>query len=120
MQKLKRSVLALAQPADVQSTLFPDGICKGDELALDFEEGLRDLKSVTVTDQQRAAIDALDQQITEMSGERNADFWLEETHLASHPTWEVIRSLARSCASTFGWAIEVPPPSGAIYISANY
>jgi len=119
VEKFKRSVLALAQPADVQSKLFANGVCKGDELALDFEEGLGELAEATVTAEQRVAIDALDKRILEMSGEANANFWLDETYLASHPAWEVIRSLARTCAATFEWKIEVPPPSGAVYITGH-
>ncbi len=37
MLRLKHSLQALAMPAEVQLTLFPDFVCKADELALDFD-----------------------------------------------------------------------------------
>ena len=33
---LKHSLQALAMPAEIQLGLFPDWVCKADELALDF------------------------------------------------------------------------------------
>ncbi len=38
--QLQRAITALAQPAEVQLSLFPDFVCKADELALDFEDDL--------------------------------------------------------------------------------
>lgn len=115
--QLERAVLALAQPPEVQLALFPDFVCKADELALDFEDGLYELVGHEdgITAGQRAALDALDGLITGMSGERNASFWTEEA-LRSHPTWEAIRSAARAAAVAFGWELRPPGPSGAIYI----
>ena len=118
--QLQRAVLALAQPADVQLSLFPDFVCKADELALDFEDGLYELvgheKELTV--EQKAAVDALDGIITRMSGKQNASFWTEEA-LRTDPTWDEIRSAAKATVASFGWELRRPPPSGAIYISAG-
>ncbi|MBY8825051.1 hypothetical protein [Sphingomonas colocasiae] len=119
MDPLQRAVLALAQPADVQLSLFPDFVCKGDELALDFEDALLASPDAARTDAQRAALGALDGLITSMSGERNSDFWLDEGMLRSHPIWEEIRASARACAAAFGWEMRIPPPSGATYIPAG-
>ena len=118
--QLERAVLALAQPADVQLSLFPDFVCKADELALDFEDGLYELvgHEDEITSEQRAAVDRLDQLITSMSGEQNAEFWTDDA-VRSHPTWEQIRSLAKATAVAFGWELRPPPPSDAIYIPAG-
>ena len=118
--QLERAVLALAQPAEVQLSLFPDFVCKPDELALDFEDGLYELvgHEHEITSEQRAALDALDKVVTDMSGEENASFWTEEA-LRSHPTWEQIRSAAKAVVAAFGWELRRPPPSGAIYIPAG-
>ncbi len=40
---LEQAVVALAQSADVQLSLFPDFVCKADELALNFEDGLYEI-----------------------------------------------------------------------------
>jgi hypothetical protein len=118
--QLQRAVLALAQPADVQLSLFPDFVCKEDELALDFEDGLHELvgHEDEITGEQRAAVEALDKIITGMSGKQNASFWTEKA-LRSHPTWDEIRSAAKAVIAAFGWELRCPPPSGAIYIPAG-
>lgn len=116
--KLERAVLALASPAHVQLSLFPDFTCKADELALDFEEALSQFAGheSEYTDDQWAAINYLDQLILSMSGQQNAAFWTEEAVLM-HPTWEQIRTRAKATAKAMGWELRLPPPSGAIYIS---
>lgn len=118
--KLERAVLALAQPADVQLSLFPDFVCKADELALELEDALVELASFEnkVAPEQRATVDALDKIIVEMSGPQNASFWTDDA-LRSHPTWETIRSAAKDVVGAFGWELRHPPPSGAIYITGG-
>ena len=112
-----RAVLALAQPAEVQLSLFPDFVCKADELALDFQDGLYELvgHEDEITAPQRVAIDALDKLILAMSGEQNAPFWTEDA-VRSHSTWEEMRMAAKATAVAFGWELRRPPPSGAIYV----
>jgi hypothetical protein len=119
-EKLQRAILALAQPADIQLSLFPDFVCKADELALDFEDGLYELvgHEHEITSPQQASIDTLDRLISEMSGEQNAAFWTEDA-VRSHPTWEEIRTAAMAAVAVFGWEFRRPPPSGAIYIPAG-
>ena len=119
MDQLQRAVVALAQPAEIQVGLLPGGVCKADELALDFEEALPNLGDKPVTAEQRAVIGALDELILAMSGERNIEFWTDEALLRSHPTWEKIRVLAKACAIAFGWDLRSPRPSGAMYIVAG-
>jgi hypothetical protein len=117
---LRWSIQALSQPVEVQLALFPDFTCKADELALNFEDGIYELvgRDAHVTVDQRGAIDYLDELVTTMSGEHNAEFWTEAA-LEKHPAWEEIRARARSVAVAFGWPIQPPEPSGAIYISAG-
>jgi len=118
--RLQRAVLALAQPAEVQLSLFPDFVCKADELALDFEDGLYELvgHEDEITLPQRAAVDALDKLLSSMSGGQNAAFWTEDA-VRSHPTWEEIRTAAKSTIAAFGWEFRRPPPSNAVYITAG-
>ncbi|HEY0312212.1 MAG TPA: hypothetical protein VGC56_06920 [Allosphingosinicella sp.] len=118
--QLKRAVLALAQPPEVQLGLFPDFVCKAEELALDFEDGLYELvgHEDEITAQQRAAVDALDALLAIMSGQGNASFWTEEG-VRSDPKWEEIRTAAKATAAAFGWELRPPGPSGAIYVPAG-
>jgi len=118
MLELERAVLALAQPAEVQLTLFADFVCKADELALDFDDGLSMSRKEQMSSEQRAAIDTLDQLLARMSGEQNAPLWTEEA-LRSGPVWEEVRSAAKAVAAAFGWTLRRPPPSGATYIPAG-
>ncbi|MFC3440952.1 hypothetical protein ACFOKF_07035 [Sphingobium rhizovicinum] len=117
---LQRAVIALAQPAAIQLSLFPNFVCKADELALDFESALDGLAGHEdkITVEQRAAIEALDQLLTSMSVEEYAYFWTDEAVLAD-PAWEDIRASAKSTALIFGWDLSIVPPSSAVYIPAG-
>ena len=119
--RLQWSILALAQPAEIQLALFPDFVCTGDELALNFEDGLHELAGHEdeITEEQKAAIQALDTLILAMSGEHNSDFWTDDDALRSDPVWEEIRGLAKVAAEAFGWKPEAPPPSDDIYIPSG-
>ncbi|NIJ63426.1 hypothetical protein FHR20_000357 [Sphingomonas leidyi] len=116
-EQLERAVLALAQSADVQLSLFPDFVCKADELALDFEEALDMFfgHEVELAEHERIELNALDCLILSKSGEANVAFWTDDA-LRHHPTWDEIRVAAKSTATAFGWVLRCPLPSGAIYI----
>lgn len=112
-----RSVQALAQPADVQRALFPDFVCVGDELANDLDIARRAFlaEAPPLASPQRDAIDSLDRYLDALSGEHNADFWLDADQLSLDPRWEVIRAKARLTLVAFGWPDEPPLRDGAIY-----
>ncbi|WP_439571148.1 hypothetical protein [Sphingomonas sp.] len=120
-ERLERAVLALAQPADVQLSLFPDFVCKADELALDFEEALDMFfgHEVELAEHERVELNALDRLILSKSGQANAAFWTDDA-LLTHPTWDEIRFAAKSTVAAFGWVLRRPPPSGAIYIGSAF
>jgi hypothetical protein len=117
---LRRCVQALAADAADQVRLFPAFVMVGDELALDFEEAMRSCRPAIagLSERKRAAIDALDQQITALSGAWNEAFWSTDG-VMSDPRWEQIRARAREVLLACGWAVEVPGPSTAIYIPAD-
>lgn len=83
---LQRAVVALAQPAEVQLSLFPDFVCRADELALDFEDGLYELvgHEDEITGEQKATIEELDRLLSGMSDSQDASVWTEEA-LGTHP-----------------------------------
>ncbi|TPG54595.1 hypothetical protein [Sphingomonas glacialis] len=118
--QLQRAVIALAQPADIQLSLFPDFVRKADELALDFEDGLYEMvgHEGQFSEQQRGAIDALDALILSKIGEQHAAFW-NETAVREHPFWEQIRIAAKDAAATFGWDLQSVPSSEAVYVPAR-
>jgi hypothetical protein len=110
-------VQALAQPAHVQLTLFPDFVCKADELALDFDrwrEVVLADPDGALTPLQRAALEALDAQLAAMSGS-DKPFW-EEDALADALEWGRVRQLAKDTLRAFGWAMAVPPKDRAVYV----
>lgn len=93
-------------------------MCKADELALDFDDGLQMVGHDKFSDEQRTAVQALDEILDRMSGEENASFWTEEA-LRADPTWDQIRSIAKAVVATFGWELRPPPPSNATYVRAG-
>lgn len=74
--QLQRAVVALTQPADIQLSLFPDFVCKADELTLDFKDGLHEMvgREDQFSNEQRTVVDALNKLIFSKSGEEHASF----------------------------------------------
>lgn len=116
-ERLQRAVLALAQPADVQLSLFPVFVCTADELALDFEAAINAFFGFEedIAKHERIKLDVLDRLILSKSGRAHEGFWTGDA-LLSDPTWDLIRIVAKSTAVAFGWELRRPSPSGAIYI----
>ncbi len=109
-EPFKWSVLALAQPADIQLRLYPDMVCKADELALDWDYALEYLKShqYPFTADQQAIIDALDALMDDMGGAENWLMW-EDDALRTLPQWDRIRTMASQLAHLFAWPLAPPP-----------
>ena len=70
-----------------------------DELALDFHDAYlmcsQMLQRREITDESFAALTALDQQLTSMSGQERCQLWTEDA-LYSSQEWVCVRSLARN------------------------
>ena len=123
--KLMWAIQALAMPAEVQLTLFPDFVCKADELALEFDEHYTRAISVfgdKMTIEQKTVLSAIDQKLSDMSAsgkEFSLSLW-EEEGLLSSLQWTTIRILAREALEKFGWPVESPPQEsedrGSIYV----
>jgi hypothetical protein len=103
--QLQRAVIALAQPADIQLSLFPDFVRKADELALDFEDGLYEMvgHEGQFSEQQRGTIDVLNALISSKMGEQHAAFW-NETAVRDHPLWDTNSGQRRRCHVRLGLA----------------
>lgn len=117
---LEQAVLALAQPCEIQLSLFPDFVCKADELALNFEDGLYELvgHEAELNPAQRDAVQHLDDLLRSMSGKQNFGLWTESA-LRGHPAWERVRLEARVVLAAFGWEDRPLLPSPAVYIPSR-
>ncbi|MBF9132064.1 hypothetical protein I0C86_24320 [Plantactinospora sp. S1510] len=97
-----RSVAVLALEADAQvawtSQLAKHHVPLIDELALEFDEGIRLLPIFVergwLNDEARPVLAQLDEQLDAMSGQHNAHLWHAEA-LVSRAEWDRVRTLAR-------------------------
>jgi hypothetical protein len=96
--ELTRALHALAQPAAIQYSLFPDWVVVGDELALAFNEALEKHRAsgTQLSIQQASALDELAAYMTEMSGPRDKAFWSNPSALQRDSRWQNIRDMAKA------------------------
>ena len=122
MLQLLHALQALAQPAQVQVELYPEFVCHGDELVIEYGEALDGAKSTNdLTSGQIEALNELDRFLIEHSGKRHEELYLTPEGLVL-PAWDEIRSRARTALDSFGWPNDVPPSSvdrGNIYVGPN-
>jgi hypothetical protein len=109
--RLKHSLQALAMSADVQLDLFPNFVCKVEELALDFDHwGLcvLDNDEGELSQEQRALLIELNSAFDKMIGVQNQHLWTEDA-LHNNPEWQGVREIAKATLASFGWNIDRPP-----------
>jgi len=120
--EFRRATLALAADAKAQIALCPPFVCIGDELVIDWGDAL-DLYRVERTDgfteEEGSAIGILDQIITRHSGAANARMFSDAAALADDPRWQEVRIAAAEVCSVFGWKIEPPEKSSAVYVAGG-
>jgi hypothetical protein len=119
-EQLKWITQAIAQPYEIQKRLFPDFVCVADELALEWESALDSLHSSfdnnTLTCDQKAAIENLDNYIVSISGFEQ--HWCDEA-LCHGLEWRKIRDMAYHILVKMGWEREAPPNiANRIYIGS--
>src|SRR5262245_23627157 len=101
--QLKWALQALAQPPDVQPTLFPDFVVVADELALEFDNWYRaTIWRDGFTTAQKSALAAVDQFLAQMSDAKNSELWQIEA-LINRPEWQQVRQLAVEALQSLGW-----------------
>jgi hypothetical protein len=113
---LKWELQSLAQPAEVQLSLFDPKFAHNvpDELALSLDDILRPALTTygeDLTEDQRESLCRLDVYLRDMSGQHNADLWTVDA-LRTSDRWNTVRELARHCLDSLGWDFEVPPRDG--------
>jgi len=120
LDKLRWPVLALAQPAAVQLSLFPDFAEPADELASEWDLALRltEADRRQASPEQMLAVQRLDDLILAISGPKYFYYWTDEA-LVKSPKWEEIRAAAKEVAEAFGWKITHPGPPSGIYIGGS-
>lgn len=123
--RLMWALQALAMPANVQVTLYPDFVRKTDELALEFEEHFEGFLSTLageLTGQRWGALKAVDDKLNAMSreGPKFSEALWEDDALESSQEWATLRNLAGEALTELGWPIESPPQDprdrGSIYV----
>jgi len=106
MKEFIASLERLALPAEGQLASLPDGCCKADELALDFDNFCR-AEGVVLQGEVNGLVEELDHLLARMSGTANAELWTDEA-LRLRPEWEQVRSMARQILKSIN---EQPQPT---------
>ena len=112
LDEFKRTVMALASAPEVQDQLFPDFVCKGDELVVEFDDALVAWRNnCAATEAQRRAVASLDFFINEHSGVDYSETYTERSSLFVDPIWVKIRALSYEVLEAFEWNYETPKPN---------
>lgn len=109
MLRFRRSLQALAAPADVQLQLVPDHLWGVDELAIEFDQWYQVIKRrrTMFSKKQRTILEDLNKKLDEISGPENLRYWMEDT-VRTDIAWEDIRNLARNALDAMGWPHQEP------------
>lgn len=120
LEQLKWSVQALAQPAEVQVTLFPVFVCVADELALDLQNWLLAAKgqNIPLGPAAISRITDIDQELSALSGKAHEEFWNVHA-LKNDMRWENIRERARAALAAAGWENAAPPFGRSTYAAVH-
>ena len=112
--------MALASSAEVQDSLYPDFVAKGDELVLDFDEALNkvDIQS-ELNEVQKIALHKLDAYLERNAGVGFEEMYCDTASLYKDSRWEQIRILAKEFIETMGWPYEKPRKNNAIYVNKD-
>lgn len=103
------STQALAQQAEIQLTLFPDGADKLDELVTDFEVWCKYVLEHEISElnyPQLQSLKQLDHQLDLLT--QNSSLW-NETALRDSKDWEIVRNLACKVLLSLGCEATIPP-----------
>ena len=120
MNKIKWVTQAIAQPCEIQKSLFPDFANIADELAVEWEMALDELNepllSSSLTSEQKLALKKLDDYMLSISGAANIQYWNNDA-LCESVEWQKIRKMAIDILLIMNWENVVPAKADAIYIN---
>lgn len=116
MLRLKWSLQALACSSKEQISLYPNFVCPGDELVLEFDQhNTMVQKKCKLSVKAQSALNALGKFLEKHSGDSYKRMYLEPSGL-NEPEWIDIRNLAKTALNAFDWEHELPPKDrGDIY-----
>ena len=110
--------MALASTAEVQDSLYPDFVAKGDELVFDYDEALNktDVQS-KLNVIQEAALHDLETYLEMNAGKNYEEMYCDTDSLYNDPRWEKIRKLTNVFIESMGWSYEKPKKNNSIYLN---
>lgn len=120
MNKIKWVTQAIAQPCEIQKSLFPDFANIADELAVEWEMALNDLNDSQVaslfSSEQKLAVKNLDDYMLSISGAANIQYWNNDA-LCRSVEWQKMRKMANDILRIMNWENVVPAKADALYIN---
>lgn len=120
MNKIKWVTQAIAQPCEIQKSLFPDFANIADELAVEWEMALDELNDPLVasslTSEQKLALKKLDDYMLSISGAANIQYWNNDA-LCRSVEWQKMRKMAIDILRIMNWENVVPAKADALYIN---
>ncbi len=120
MNKIKWVTQAIAQPCEIQKSLFPDFANIADELAVEWEMALNELNDSQVaslfSSEQKLAVKNLDDYMLSISGAVNIQYWNNDA-LCRSVEWQKIRKMANDILRIMNWENVVPAKADALYIN---
>jgi hypothetical protein len=104
---LQQTLQALAAPASIQLTMFPDLVANGQLVMGEFQQWRERamLRQEMLTPQQREALLGLDQCLQSMLA--TVALWNGEA-VRSAPEWSQLRATARRTLVAFSWSVDMP------------
>ncbi len=104
LYRFKSTVELLAAPASIQLAALPDGICKADELALEFDHwhGWLISSGISLDEQQTKALSDLDSLLSTLSGLGDEELWTDSA-VEHDSRWGKVRELAALVLGAFQW-----------------
>lgn len=120
MNKIKWVTQAIAQPCEIQKSLFPDFANIADELAVEWEMALNELNDSQVaslfSSEQKLAVKNLDDYMLSISGAANIQYWNNDA-LCRSVEWQKMRKMAIDLLLIMNWENVVPAKADALYIN---
>lgn len=112
VREFRSALLALAAEAEVALSVYPKGVIRPDELALDFDHwftAVRGENGLRFNAKQSQMLSNIDTALSRMSGRDNARLWTEDA-VRHSPEWGHVREMAREALALLEWPLDPPVP----------
>ena len=112
LEGMKWATQAFSLPAEKQKTIFPEDVNIANEIGIEWEFSLEELKRPEVisslTEEQKLAFKSLDDYLLSIAGSEHPQYWTNEAVFESEE-WKKIRILATNILNIMGWKHELEP-----------